>query len=178
MAVFNNTIASYIGGNESLVSTEYYNAGKTCSSSQIIMPVGVGQFCNSTANSVYQVQESVTVTLPKIAQLNGFLANITGVPGLQVQNVNAELSGTQVTQLRHQALQGAIANATSQAKEVIGNATIVNSTVSVGSYYAYPYPVYAASSGGPALTSRTGPLYYNGTSTVFESIQTTFYYRK
>jgi uncharacterized protein YggE len=176
LVAFNKTVSNYIGGNTSLVKTQYYNVGQTCSGGPMMMPVYYGQACNSTENVIYQAQESITVTLPKIAQLNDFLSNITGVSGLQVQDVSAELSDAQVTQLRQQALQGAIANATTQAKQIIGNATIVNTSVSVGSYYAYPYPIYAASNGGPAIQKT--PLYYNGTSSVYENIQATFYYRK
>ena len=163
LVAFNMTVYSYVGGNMSLVKTQYYSVSKTYSN-------------NSSATPVYEAQEYVTVTLPQIARLNDFLSNITGVSSLQVQGVSAVLSDTQITQLRQQALQGAITNATAQARGIIGNATIVNTTVSVGSYYAYPYPIYASSNGGSVPTK--GQLYYNGTSSVYESIQATFYYRK
>ncbi len=168
MTAFNRTVYGYIGGNTSLVKTQYLNVGVIYSN-------------NTKAKPVYQAQEYVTVTLPQLGRLNGFLANITGVPGIQVQDVSAILSDLQITQLRQQALTGAIANATSQARAIIGNVTIVNTTVSVGGYNTFPYPVYAVSAGGsaggPAILQR-GPLYYNGTSSVMESIQATFYYRK
>ena len=165
LSTFNSTVYSYIGGNMSLIKTQYYSVAKVYSN-------------NSLSSGVYQAEEYITVTLPQISKLNSFLENVTGVPGLQVQDVSAILSVPQITQLRQQALQSAIANATSQAKAIIGNATIVNSNVSVGSYFAYPEPLFAAANGGPALAPKTSPLYYNGTSSVQEQIQATFYYRK
>jgi uncharacterized protein YggE len=184
LAAFNKTVYSYIGGNTSLVKTQYYSVGKvSCPYNYYgggaIMPVTPGCSGSNSTNSVaplYQAQESITVTLPQIANLNNFLSNITQVQGLEVQGVSAILSDSQVAQLRQQALQSAIANATSQARQIIGNATIVNTNVTVGSYYAYPYPLYASANGGAALAK--GQLYYNGTSSVYESIQATFYYRK
>jgi uncharacterized protein YggE len=163
---FNKTAYSYVAGNTSLISTGYYNVGQAYSN-------------KTNATPVYEAEESLTVTLPKISQVNGFLLNITGVPGLQVQSVSGTLSPSQVTELRQQALSAAIANATAQAKSIIGNATITNSTVEISSYSTVPYPVYAegaVSSGGPMVP--TGRLYYNGTSTVYENVQVWFYYKK
>jgi uncharacterized protein YggE len=170
MALFNKTVYSYVGGNMSLVKTNYYNVGK-----QYVYPYP------NTSNAVvpYQAQESITVTLLQASKLNGFLANITSVPGLQVQDVSAALSDSQVSELRQVALKSAIANATSQATSIIGNVKIVNTTITVGSYYAVPYPIYASgSSGGVAVGPTIGNLYYNGTTSVYENIEATFYYRK
>ena len=170
MAAFNRTVYSYVGGNMSLVKTSYYNVGKP-----YFYP-----YPNST-NTVlpYEAQESVTVTLPQISKLNGFLGNITSVPGLEVQGVSAILSDSQVAQLRQQALQSALANATTQAVSILGNSAIINTTISVNSYYAVPYPLYASgSSSGGVVKPIQGNLYYNGTTSVYESIQATFYYRK
>lgn len=187
LEAFNTTIYNYIGGNTSLVKTQYYSVGKVCPNTYfggggIAVPSGCygSNTTNSMVAPVYEAQESITVTLPQIGKLNDFLANITGVPGLQVQDVSAILADSQITQLRQQALQAAIKNATSQAKLVIGNATIVNTTVTVGSYYAYPYPIYASASSGGGTVQKGVPsqLYYNGTSSVYENIQETFYYKK
>ncbi|MDE1865901.1 MAG: SIMPL domain-containing protein [Candidatus Micrarchaeota archaeon] len=169
MAEFNSTVYSYVNGNMSLVKTSYYNVGVPY---QVIYP-----YKNTSSNSPYEAQESITVTLPQIARLNGFLANITSVPGLEVQDVSAILSDSQVAQLRQQALQSALANATTQARSIIGNVKVINTTISVNSYYAVPYPLYAASASG-GVSRPQGNLYYNGTTSVYESIQATFYYRK
>lgn len=169
MAAFNKTVYSYIGGNLSLVKTSYYNVGRVYSYSN-----------KTNVTPVYQAQEYVAVTLPQISKLNSFLTNITGVNGLQVQGVSAELSNSQVSGLRQTALQSAMANATSQAVSVIGNVAIVNTTISVGSYYAVPYPIYASAgnAGGTVAKLPQGNLYYNGTTSVYENIDATFYYKK
>lgn len=167
LASFNKTVYSFVGGNLSLVQTGYYNVGKVYSN-------------NSTAAPVYQAQEYLTVTLPQISKLNSFLSSITNVSSVQISGVSAMLSNAQTAQLKSQALQSALANATSQATSVIGNVAIVNTTISVGSYYAVPFPMYATGSnsagGGPA--QKVGSLYYNGTTSVYESITATFYYKK
>lgn len=168
LSLFNRTISPYLGGNMSLIKTQYYDVSNV--------------YTNRTnATPTYQVQESIVVTLPELSKLNGLLANITVVKGLEVQGVNANLSDAQILALRQQALQAALANATSQATSLIGNAAIVNTTISVNSYYMTPYPLYAAAgssnSGGPAII-KSQNLYYNGTASVQESIQATFYYRK
>lgn len=163
---FNSTISSYLGGNLSLVQTSYYNVYK--------------QYSNrSNAPPVYNAQEYITVTLPQISKLDSFLVTVTNVTGVEIQGVSATLSDQQTSTLRQQALQYALQNATMQATGIIGNAAIVNTTISVGSYYATPYPLYATSSSGNAGGIAIPPrLFYNGTSSVTESIQATFYYRR
>jgi uncharacterized protein YggE len=170
LIAFNKTVYPYVNGNMSLVKTNYYNVGKP--------PIYYYPSSNTTSNVPYQAQVQVSVTLPQISKLNGFLFNITNVTGLQVQDVSATLSDAQVSQLRQQALQSALTNATNQATSVIGNVAIVNTTISVGSYYAVPFPIYASANGGSVSPAKAGSLYYNGTTSVFESIQATFYYRK
>jgi uncharacterized protein YggE len=169
LTAFNKTVYGYVGGNMSLVSTGYYNVGKP---DQYYYP-----YTNKTNSSVpYQAQEYITVTLPQIGKLNSFLSNITSVQGLQVQSVSATLSNAQITQLRKQALQAAVANATSQAVSIIGNRTILNTTVTIEGYNSYPYPLYASANGGASLAPNSR-LYYNGTSSVTESIEAAFFYR-
>lgn len=168
LIAFNRTVYSYVNGNMSLVKTGYYNVGK---------PYQYYPYNRTNSTVPYEAQEYVTVTLPQISKLNSFLSAITNVTGLQVQGVSTLLSDSQVAGLRQQALQSALTNATGQATSIIGsNAKIVNTTISVGSYYAIPYPIYAsAGSGGIAVPQR---LYYNGTASVYESITAIFYYRK
>jgi uncharacterized protein YggE len=198
IAAFNSSIAPYLDGNRSLIKSSSFSVTKpyvynpyppvyNSSNNGSAAP----NVYNSTASgpaviiarhiiTPYVGSEYITVTLPLLSSLNPALASLSYVPGLYIESADAQLSSQQITALRSAALTGAVANATSQAQVLIGNAQIVSKNITIQNTYFYPQPVMLASGAATAAKSGSGTsqLVFNGTDSVTESVYAVFSYEK
>lgn len=156
----NYSLNSYINGNTTRIKTLAYQLYKQHNS------------------SVYEVQESIEVTLPNIDNLSTAIQNLSSVGNVYVQQVSPVLSPSQQTALRNQALSSALANATAQAQVLAQNATVTVHNITVTSFGVYPFGngllAAASPSGG---ISNQGTLFYQGQNQVTESITAQFSYK-
>lgn len=158
IALLNSTLYSYLGANTSLVSTSSYYVYKTYN------------------RSTYTAVESVSATIPDVSNVNALLLKLSAISGVYVDGIDAQLSSGQITQLRGQALQSAMLNATEQAEALVSPMQVRLANVSISNYVIYP--VYASASGGPAVMPdrNVTPTFYPGTSKVTESLNAVFSY--
>jgi uncharacterized protein YggE len=187
---FNSTAYGFLNGNYSLLATTYYSVYKPYSYPCGVYAGGVSgiiptPICNmsKTSNlSNYVAVEEITVTLPNISNVSSFLGAVGSIPNVYVTSTYPLLSDRQATMLRSEALAAALANATSQAKALIGNDTILSTNITVNNYYVYPYELAGAGSGISTIngnvtpTTTIGPEFYSGLNKVTESINVVFYY--
>lgn len=185
---FNSTAYRFLNGNYSLLATTYYSVYKPYSY-PCIPYAGAGgimipckENTTQTNQSNYVAVEEVTVTLPNINNVSAFLGAMGSIPNVYVTSTYPMLSDKQATMLRSEALAAALANATSQAKALIGNNTILSTNITVNNYYIYPYAystgggALAVSNGNATPTTTISPQFYGGLNKVTESITAIFYY--
>lgn len=158
---FNSTIAPFINGNLSKITTSNYNTYKVF---------------NST---IFQAQESLMVSLPNIANTTAAIGAVASIPNVYVSEAAPELSNAQIKGMRIQALQLALSNATSQADALIGpNDTIYATNISVNNYVVYPFAYATAQASGPGTSPAITPKFYGGTNQVTESVSVVFSWGK
>jgi len=158
---FNSTIAPFINGNLSKITTSNYNTYKVF---------------NST---IFQAQESLMVSLPNIANTSAAIGAVSNIPNVYISEAAPELSNAQIKGMRIQALQLALANATSQADALIGpNDTIYATNISVNNYVVYPFAYATAQASGPGTSPAITPKFYGGTNQVTESVSVVFSWGK
>lgn len=173
---FNSSIYKFVNGNLSAVTTSSYSVNRPYC-------YQYAPYNKTSCYNGYVAEESLSIMIPNIRNVSAVLGSTASIPNVYVTYVSAALSDSQATTLRQQALESAIANATSQAGAVIGpNDMIYSTNVTVNSYYAYPYPygvsATASANGGTASVapSAIGPQFYGGTNQVEESVSVVFYY--
>lgn len=148
----NATLFPYVDGNASYISTQSYSLQKVYNQSS------------------YIAAESILVTLPNIKNVSSLLGAIAGIPNVYVNNVNAQLSISQITALRSRALTAALSNATSQAQTLAGSAQLIAQNITISSSYL-PGPFFSAA---VAKLPNGGPTFFNGRSSVVETITVVF----
>ncbi len=155
MDAFNSTVLKYIGGNMSGITTQSYSMRKVY---------------NRTA---YQAAEFVAVSIPNIGNVSPILGSISAINNVYVDQVEAQLSGSQTGAMINDALSQAVQNATSQAQEIAKNSTLTITNISVYSTPKYFYYPLAAAAGA----GTNGQLYFNGRQGVRETVSIEFLYR-
>lgn len=158
---FNSTVSKYVNYNMSRISTDYFNVYKNY---------------NQTG---YTATESLSVVIPSISNASSVILALSSIPNVYVQNVQSALSPSQITSLRSIALSAALANATSQARALIGNNTIYSTNITVNSYYFYPRVYYTSgvsSGGGSVKLPLNSTIFYGGRNSVTEQLTVTFIY--
>ncbi len=151
---FNFTVLKYIGGNSSGITTQSYSLQKVYNKTE------------------YQATESVLVSIPSIDNVSPVLSALSSVSNVYVNQVTAQLSGSQTAAMIKGALVLAVQNATAQAQAIAGNSTLIIDNISVYGNQIYPY-AFAASA--PAANGEQ--LYFNGRHGVKETVSVEFSYR-
>lgn len=164
LAQFNSTILKYLNGNMSEITTTYFNVYKIYN------------------KSAYEADESMTVTMPNIGNVSPAISELSNINDVYVTGASPALSDSQVSAMRIQALALAMANATAQARAVIGkNSTIYATNISIDNYYVFPYRLYgtevtAATPAALPSNFTITPEFYGGTNQVTESVTVIFTY--
>ena len=158
ISALNATVLKYLNQNSSDISTMSYSVYSVRNS------------------SLYDDLEYLRITLPSSQNISAALASLSALRRTYVLSATAELSPAQQEQLRKDALRYALANATSQAEALSGNATLeVQNITAISSIYYEPYPLYAAA--GYSASYGTGQqLFYIGNSSVNVRIDVAFRY--
>ena len=139
---FNSTILPFLNGNMSLIQTLYYEIYQATNCTYINT-----YYCTPTKLGYYVATESIEVTVPSINNVSAVIAGVSGINGLQLQDVQAQLSESQQTTLGREALSQALDNATIQAGILAANGTkirVENITVEYSRIY-YPYALSGSS---------------------------------
>jgi uncharacterized protein YggE len=158
ISALNATMLRYLSGNSSGISTISYSVYSVRNS------------------SLYDASEYLKITLPNSQNISAALESLSALKRTYVLSATAELSPAQQEQLRKEALGYALANATSQAEALSGNATLeVQNITAISSIYYEPYPIYAAAE--YSTSYGTGQqLFYIGNSSVNVRINAVFTY--
>ena len=173
----NATLAQFLEGNTSLIQTQSYNVYHvtSCNNSTYYPPVyplppiysTTTIYCPSPRD-FYIASEYVLVTIPNSASTNAALIGLSGIKGVYINEVSAELSQQQQAGMSQQALTLALNNATSQAQALAGGRQLIIVNITVQNSYFYPGPVFA----GSALSSNQ--TFFPGRATVTKSIYVVF----
>ncbi len=156
LSTLNATLMNYVNWNRSNISTDSYTLTKI----------------NDTRMPYIAIESlHAIVGTQRISALFGALSNISNV---YVNGEYTMLSAEQSNNLRSTALSLAIANATSQARAVVGqNALLTPINITVNTYRSYPiYGMAASQSSNPA------PEYYPGTAEVIGAVTVIFSYNR
>ena len=154
LAKINASLSRYLNGNMSLAQTQYYNIYKQYNRSGFVATT------------------QLLINIPNINNVTPILTDLSYVPNVYINNVQAKLSDQDVTRLRNEALTSAMENATSQARVIAGNQTLAPTNITISSYVVYPYQYYY----GAAASAAPGPAYFPGINQVRESINVVFRY--
>ncbi len=165
----NSTLGRYVGGNMSRIKTEYFSVQRIINYPYNSTPQ------NST--SKYVAQQQIDVSINNTAYIQPLIDNATKIENLQIDQISATLSNAQVGNMTKQAIFSAVENATGQARAIIGNATIENSNITLNQYYITPFEISPKLMSVSSTPSLSGPIFFNGTSTVSEQVNVVFYYR-
>ncbi len=152
---FNYTVAKYIGGNSSRISTQSYALQHVWNSSK------------------YEATELVSVSIPQVQNVTPLLTVLSVIRNVYISQVSAQLTDSQIGQLTQTALAQALQNATSQAMVLAGNNTVTIKNITVSRNYVYPYPLYATSAGAPGSQNQ---LFFNGRQGVQEQVTVLYSY--
>lgn len=160
---FNSTILKYVDGNLSRVTTSYFQVYK---------------LYNKTG---YQATESLTVTIPQIANTSAAINALSNISDVYVGSAQPQLSDAQISIMRVNALADAMANATSQAHALVGNSSLQVLNITLNNYRIYPIEGAGAvsspgASGGAPSSAPVNitPQFYGGTNQVTESVTVVF----
>lgn len=164
---FNSTIPRYVNGNLSKISTEYFNVYKNY---------------NRTG---YTVEEGLEVIIPNIKNVSGAIGSLSNISNIYVTGAYPQLSDSQISAMRVQALSLAMSNATAQAQALVGrNNTIYTTNISVNNYYIFPVRYglgVASASVAPGasvqkINNSVPAQFYGGTNKITESVAVIFTY--
>lgn len=162
LETFNSTISPYVNGNLSRITTTNFNVYK---------------LYNRTG---YQATESLSILIPNIKNVSPAIGDLSGITNVYVTDARPRLSDAQVSLMRNVALSDAMANATSQARSLIGaNNTVTMTNITVNNYYIYPvvYSLGAVAQGSVVSRNTTiPPQFYGGLNRVTESVTVMFTY--
>jgi uncharacterized protein YggE len=175
--MLNSTLMPLVNGNSSDIQTLSYNIYQPTVCTYPKMNMSVGIYCVPQKLPYFASTEYISVTIPSIGNVSAAITQLSAIPGLQLQNVQAQLSGGQQAALSQLALSRALANATSQASILAGSGTSVeikNITVQ-GSQIFYPFYASGASMGVAAVRNST--LFFGGQATVQKGVYVNFVIR-
>ncbi len=159
LSLLNDTLMRYVNGNESNITTDSYTITKV---NETNMPYLAVEYLH------------VVVNTKKAGTLLGTLSNMSNV---YINNEYVELSPAQGDRLKSTALSEAIANATSQARAIVGpNVVITPINITVSTYGGYP--IYYSEGAGGATTLGVNLEFYPGTTEVTGTVTVIFSYNK
>ncbi len=151
LAEVNSTLLKYVNQNSSEIKSTFLSISRPYNS------------------SAYEAQEDIQVMLGNIQNVSPAISALATIKNVYVSDAASQLSNSQVNSLRAQALTAALANATSQARSVVGqNATLNAGNMTIDSFTIYP-------AFGAAATGSV-PVFFVGTDDVTESVTVTFTY--
>ncbi len=158
LATLNTTLLKYTTPN--MISTQYYT---------------LGAVYNSTA---FAATEGLRVVVPSASDTDALLQGISSIRNVYVQGASASLSDGQIRSMTSQALRAAMANATSQAEALTGNASLTASNLSTSSFRVYqPFGLSTGLSSPSAITAKgNGQLLFTSNESVIETVQVVFTY--
>ena len=175
----NDTLMPYLNGNASLIQTTYYSVYQptNCTYPPIVKPVNASgdvivyppTYCVPTRLPYFVATESITITVPNIANTSAVLDKMSGIGSLQLQNVEADLSKSQLTTLNQNALSSALSNATSQATLLASGSSVTVLNITVQNSYFYGYPAMSVTSAAGAARDSNSS-FFSGTQSVQKSI--------
>lgn len=169
----NNTVLPYLNGNLSNIQTTSYQIYQptncTYPISQIYPPV-----CIPHTQNYFVAIEGIAVTVPSISNVPQLVTQISAIPNLALQNVQAQLSDAQKSALNQQALSQALANATTQARLLAGSGTslVIQNITVTNSQFIYPF----AGAGALSVSSKSlnGTAFFGGVTTIQKSVYVVF----
>ena len=157
LARLNGTLDKYIS-NQSMMTATSYTLGKF--------------YDNSSKLRGYQAVEQLTVTITNADNVSALIGSVSGISNVYIGGVESQFSAMQSNSLMHDALQLAIANATSLAQTAAGNGKVVLQNITINSYQILPLVSFGAS----AAAAVPNPVYFTGRSEVRESVSAVFSY--
>lgn len=175
--MLNSTLRPYLNNNASLIETTYYTVyqGTNCtyppvkpinaSGGVVIYPPN---YCISTKLPYFSATESITITVPNIANTSAVLGAVSAINSLQLQYVQAYLSDSQLATLNRNALSSALSNATAQATLLANGAPVTVQNITVQNSYYYPSVSSSSMSAGGAMRDST--TFFSGSASVQKSI--------
>lgn len=166
LASLNSTLATYVNGNFSNVTTSSYSLRQA----------------NFTKNGTrmpyiaYIATEWIYIAV-NATNAGPLLGAISKTPNVYVSSTSTALSKTQYKSMMSASISAAMANATSQARAVVGAGVVLTTTnVTVSNYRVY-YPMYASSS-AKIVPGVANPTFYPGTAGVTSTVFVIFTYSK
>lgn len=157
LSSLNSTLIAQ-GINASNITTSYYSVYKTFN------------------QSTYTASEGLDVVVPDIKTVNHVLLALASIPDVYVTGVQGQLSDSRITQLRAEALQGAVSNATNQASALVAPLSVKLTNISINNYFIYAYPLLG--SGASIKGQQNGSVFFPGNDKVVENINAAFSYGK
>jgi uncharacterized protein YggE len=177
----NSTLSPYVNGNLSMIQTVSYEIYQpTNCTYPITSPVETSvvsyPYCIPTKLPYYEATESVVATIPNMSNVSAAITDLSAIPDLQLQSVQAQLSTSQQSTLNQEALSQALDNATTQASILAGgeqHVTVKNISVQSG-YIYYPYALSATASGSVVGKTTNSSEFFSGTISAQKSIYVVF----
>ncbi len=154
LSQFNYTVLKYTNNDSGEISTLSYSLHKQYN--------GTG----------YVAEESLSVYLPSIDTVNQLLSTLSFIKNVYIDQISAQLSQQQVSEMTKNALTIALQNATSQAEILSNNSTLSLKNITVSEQYRiYPYVASTSNLGGE------NQFFFEGRQGVTESVTAVFNYR-
>ena len=168
----NSTLFPFLDGNVSLIRTLYYEVYQPTNCTYV---GGTYPYCVPTKLGYYAATEGIEVTIPDMENVPAAITGASGVPNLQIQDVQAQLSDSQQTVLGQEALAHALGNATAQAGILAGGAAHIRiENITVGySQIVYPYALGGLSESSASKASNSS-AFYSSRITVQKSVYVVF----
>jgi uncharacterized protein YggE len=167
----NATLLPFLNGNASRIQTVYYSVYQPTNCTY----VSPAYYCKESKLPYYAATESIEALMPNIANVSDAITAVSGIPDLQIQDVQAQLSEGQQAVLSREALSQAVENATSQAEIVAGSGTsisIENITVQYSQVYCSGC-MFGASSGAVAQGASPS-AFFGGRASVQKNVYVVF----
>lgn len=172
VAAMNGTILPLLGGNASLIQTTSYQLYRA---TNCTYTAAMPYYCISQKLPYYVASEGFTISVPDIKNASPAITDLSGIPNLQLNGVQASLSKSQQVWLNQEALSAALANATGQAQLLAGSGVSIQvENITVQSSGVYYYPVAYLSAGAVSASAKNTSMFFGGTATVQRSISVVF----
>ncbi|MEM0201378.1 MAG: SIMPL domain-containing protein [Candidatus Micrarchaeaceae archaeon] len=124
----NSSIFQFIGKNTSNIQTQYYYTSKIFNSSR------------------YQAIENIKIIINSSKNISNVLDLLSNIKNVQITQAMAQLSSSQMNNMRNEALKLALNNATQQAEDLSNNATLNEQNITVGQSIIPVFPEISLSS--------------------------------
>ncbi len=172
VAAMNSTILPFLNGNASEIQTtsyQIYQATNCTYPSNLTF-----SYCITQKLPYYVAYESFTVSVPNLKNASQVITGLSGIPGLQLQGVQAALSDGQQAMMGQEALSAALANATAQADILAGNGIVQVENITVQYSQIYYPRVYNLAGASASVANKSSAVFFGGTATVQRSINVVF----